>query len=249
MFTSEWREKTRQEILEAAKSDSRISGGAITGSGSVGQLDSWSDIDLAFGVRDAAEISAVLDTYTKRMYEEYQALHHLDVKSGAWIYRVFLLANTLQVDLAFAPQEQFGARANTFKLVFGKTGNISHDPTTPLEVYAGWVWLYALHVRSSLKRGRLWQAEFFVSGMRDYLISIACRRHRVLEYQGRGVDKLPPEELKKFEPTLVRSMDLPELERVFSALVKLYLEEMASLDMALYSRIVAALNELASKAS
>lgn len=246
MFTQEWREKTRHELLEAGKSDPRISGGAVTGSGSVDRLDSWSDIDLAFGVRSGAELPAVLDSFTKKMYEEYAALHHLDVKSGPWIYRVFLLANTLQVDLAFVPLEQFGARSDTFKLVFGNTGKISHDPATPLEVYAGWVWLYALHVRSSLKRGRLWQAEFFVSGMRDYLISIACRRHGVLEYQGRGVDKLPSEELRKFEPTLVRSINSAELERVFSSLVKLYLQELAALDGPLGSRIAPVLNELSS---
>ncbi len=68
MFTAQWREKTRHELLETAKNDSRISGGAITGSATVGQLDSWSDIDLAFGVRDAAEMMAVLDTFTQKMY-------------------------------------------------------------------------------------------------------------------------------------------------------------------------------------
>ena len=35
------------------------------------------------------------------MYDEHFALHHVDVVSGAWVYRVFLLPSTLQVDLAF----------------------------------------------------------------------------------------------------------------------------------------------------
>jgi hypothetical protein len=34
-------------------------------------------------------------------------------------FRVFLLAGTLQVDLAFWPQAEFGAIAPTFRLLFG----------------------------------------------------------------------------------------------------------------------------------
>jgi len=158
MFTSDWREQTRISLLQMAENDARISGGAITGSGSVDQLDVWSDIDLAFGVKKTSDLRSVLDTFSKLMYKEYGAVHHLDVISGPWIYRVFLLSNTLQVDLAFVSEEHFGARAPTFKLMFGKTSLVSHDLSTPFDVYVGWSWLYALHIRSSLKRARHWQA-------------------------------------------------------------------------------------------
>ncbi len=47
------------------------------------------------------------------MYHDYGAIHHLDVLSGKWIYRVFLLPNSVQVDLAFVPSAEFGARART----------------------------------------------------------------------------------------------------------------------------------------
>jgi hypothetical protein len=48
-------------------------------------------------VVDAAELPSVLSDWTARMYDQHFALHHLDVKSGAWIYRVFLLPSTLLV--------------------------------------------------------------------------------------------------------------------------------------------------------
>ena len=57
--------------------------------------------------------------WTARMYAEHGAVHHLDVTSGATLYRVFLLASTLQVDLAFAPAAEFRAIAPTFRLLFG----------------------------------------------------------------------------------------------------------------------------------
>jgi hypothetical protein len=36
------------------------------------------------------------------------------------LYRVLLLDNTLQVDLAFWPATEFGAIAPTFRLLFGR---------------------------------------------------------------------------------------------------------------------------------
>lgn len=89
------------------------------------------------------------------MYEEHGAVHHMDVRSGTWLYRVFMLANSLQVDLAFAPQGDFAAKAPTFQLLFGTA---PERPSTPpsAEQLIGWAWLYALHVRSALARGKLW---------------------------------------------------------------------------------------------
>lgn len=230
MFTTDWREQARAEIIDFAKNDSRIKGGAVTGSASVGKLDAWSDIDLAFGVGNAAEVPEVLATYTDLMYQNYGAIHHLDVPSGPWIYRVFLLSNTLQVDIAFVPQEHFGARAATFKLIFGENGG--GPPFNPVDcgVYVGWCWLYALHIRSSLKRRKIWQAEYFISAFRNAIISLICRRFKLPEKDGRGVDALPREELLKLEPTLTKSLDFLELQRAFVALTKLYLSEIGKVD-------------------
>src|SRR5439155_510284 len=80
-----------------------ISGGALTGSAAADNEDDWSDIDLAFGVKSASDVSSVLADYSSYMYETHAVTHHVDVTAGAWVYRVFLLPNTLQVDLAFAP--------------------------------------------------------------------------------------------------------------------------------------------------
>src|SRR5438270_6094613 len=103
VFTPEEREALRAELIDRARGDPRISGAAITGSGSVGGLDRWSDIDLGFGVREASDLRPALDDFTDYMRREQRALDTLDVVRDPWIYRVFLLPNTLQVDLAFAP--------------------------------------------------------------------------------------------------------------------------------------------------
>ena len=55
MFSVRDREQLRDELVAAAKADSRISGAALTGSGAVGAEDEWSDIDLAFGLVEGAD--------------------------------------------------------------------------------------------------------------------------------------------------------------------------------------------------
>src|SRR4051794_31455675 len=99
MYTPEERARLRSEILEWAASEARISGGAITGSAAAGREDRWSDIDLAFGVAEAGELPRLLSDWTQRMYDRHGAVSHTDIHAGPWVYRVFLLSNTLQVDL------------------------------------------------------------------------------------------------------------------------------------------------------
>jgi len=64
LFTPEDRTILRAALLERASGDERISGGAITGSAAESREDRWSDIDLAFGIRDAAQLPATLTDWT-----------------------------------------------------------------------------------------------------------------------------------------------------------------------------------------
>ncbi|HEV7830246.1 MAG TPA: hypothetical protein VGP04_15645 [Pseudonocardiaceae bacterium] len=119
VFTPEQRERLREVLVSAAYADTRITGAAVTGSAVVGAEDRWSDIDLALCVAADAEFSQVLADWTDRMYREHAAVHHVDVSRGVPLYRVFLLDDTLQVDLAFWSAAEFGAIAPTFRLLFG----------------------------------------------------------------------------------------------------------------------------------
>lgn len=245
LFTIQERETLQVELLEAARADSRISGAAITGSGSVGNEDRWSDVDLAFGIREGSEVQATLGDFSERMYHDHRALHHLDVLSGSWIYRVFLLPSTLQVDLAFAPASDFGARAPTFRLVFGTASDVSQATPVKAPDLIGWAWLYALHTRSSLKRGKLWQAEYMVSGMRDQVLALACARHGLPAREGRGTDALPPEVTAPLQAALVRALDAPELQRAFRVVTGALVREIRAADQGLGARLEQTLCDLA----
>lgn len=235
----------RAGILEAARTDGRISGGAITGSYAGGTEDEWSDVDLAFGVRQGALVDSVLADFTDLMYRRFEARHHVDVRAGSWIYRVFLLATTLQVDIAVAPQPEFGARAPTFRLVFGEAAGLPTLPAAGAEGLIGLAWLYALHVRSSLERGKLWSAVYMLSQLRDYVLALACLRHGLPVAEARGVDRLPEEVRRLFEETLVGSLDEGELRRAFAVAASLLLVEARLADPAVADRIEPALYEVA----
>jgi hypothetical protein len=244
MFTLEERNRLRTGLLEYASKDPRISGAAITGSAAAAREDRWSDIDLAFGVSDAAELPNVLSDWTAHMYDQLLALHHLDVRSGGWIYRVFLLPSTLQVDLAFVSATEFRALAPTFRLIFGEANESRHVPPPPTGQIIGLGWLYALHARSCIARQNLWQAEYMISGIRDNALALACIRHGLPAVHGRGMDLLPTGVIAQFEDSLVGQLDTAELSRAFRVVVHGLLGEIRCVDEQLAGRLQETLTRL-----
>ncbi len=246
VFTPEERERLREGLVSAAYGDARITGAAVTGSAAVGREDRWSDIDLALCVAADADRGQVLADWTDRMYREHAAAHHVDVARGVPLYRVFLLASTLQVDLAFWPTAEFGAIAPTFRLLFGTANERPTAPEPAAAELIGMGWLYALHARSSIERGRVWQAEYMISGVRDHVLALACLRHGVPAVQGRGMDSLPPEITAVLTGALVCSLGIAELRRAFGVISEALLGEIERVDADLANRLARPLRELAS---
>jgi hypothetical protein len=237
VFTPAERERLRDELVAAARADERIAGAAHTGSAAVGREDRWSDIDLALGLAPGVDVYGVVADWTERMYRAHGAVAHHDVMRGSTLFRVFLLENTLQVDLAFWLPSEFGAIGPTFRLVFGTAAERPPVPPPAARDLIGMAWLYALHVRSSVARGRLWQGEYMVSGMRDHVLALACVRHGVPAHQGRGLDDLPPDVTRPLAESLVRSLDAAEIKRAFAATTDALLREIELVDADLARRL------------
>ncbi|WP_191301159.1 nucleotidyltransferase domain-containing protein [Lentzea cavernae] len=223
MFTVSERDRLRRDLVGAAEGDPRVVGAALTGSAAVGAEDRWSDIDLALSV--GREIDAVVVDWTALMYAR-GAVGHLDVRRGAVLFRVFLMRSTLQVDVAFWPSDEFGATGPTFRLVFGEANELPQAGQPDRGELVGLAWLYALHARSSIARGRVWQAVYMINGMRDHVMSLWCLREGVNAVQGRGLDDL--RDADAFAGTLVSSTRPGELLRAFQALTGLLLGEISA---------------------
>lgn len=224
MFSEEERGRLRDELVAAAREDGRIVAAAVLGSGASGDTDRWSDVDLGFGV--AGDRDAVLDDWTRRMYDR-GAVDHLDIVAGPSIYRAFLLGSSLQVDLSFTPADRFGAVGPTFRLLFG-TAVEREEPARPDLIGMGW--LYAVHARSALARDKVWQADHMIGGLRDTALALACVRHGLPAAQARGTDRLPAEVTDRAARARARTLDGPELARAARAALDLFRTEAARSD-------------------
>jgi len=224
-FTDIERESVRKRVLAVAQADTRISGGALVGSFASNKEDKWSDLDMTFGVKTGNEPKQVLNEWTKLLDSEFGIIHFFDVPRGNAIYRVILFPNCLELDLSVVPESEYGALAPGFSLLFGKAIERKDFPKQSVVDLIGWGWHHVLHANSAINRDRPWQAEFWLSALRDHIIALKCIHFDLPSAHGRGVDKLPKEETKELEPTLIKSAELSEMRRVLNILSEILIKE------------------------
>ena len=225
MFSVVDRERVRDHVLQRAASDARVVAGAVVGSLAHDDGDRWSDLDLTFAVADNLPILDVLEDWTRHLVEEFDAAHLFDLPSGPSIYRVFLLPGCLQFDLSFTPASQFGAIGPKFRLLFGNAIEKSYTQPPPAQELFGYAVHHALRARFCIERGRYWHAEYWISGTRDYALSLACRRRGLSAVHGRGFDDLPADVRDRFKEALVTSLELDELLRALGCAIEGLLRE------------------------
>ncbi len=242
MFIVAERDSVRHRLLELAAADPSVAAAATTGSYAVGGVDEWSDIDLAFGIRDA--IPAALARWTELLYRDFGAVHHWDLPSGSSIYRVFLTASWLEVDIAFTPVTEFGPLGPSWQTVFGEAVALVPSASPRLDDLVGRAWHHALHANASIERGRAWQAEYWISGVRDQVVALACVRLGQTTWYARGAHLLPPEVIESLAAALVRSLDELELRRALAAAAEALVSELRKSDMALADRLGPMLREI-----
>jgi hypothetical protein len=238
VFTVEQRGALRELVLRLGEEDERVVAGAVVGSMAVDGGDRFSDVDLTFGVADHVRVADVLDDWTRLLIDEFDAVQLAELERGPITYRVFLLPDTLQLDLSMTPASQFRPAGPRFRLVYGETaGDDPADPTPPVpgnlfistpavaqEIF-GWGVIYALHTRACIERGRVWQAEHYVGAVRDHALSLACLREGVTAVQARGYDDLSAETLARFEDAHVGALEPGALRAALAASVLALMRE------------------------
>ena len=210
MFTAEERDRVKSRLLEMGRSDARVVSGALVGSSAAGG-DRWSDVDVTFGVKAGTEIGPILSDWTEALRREFDAAQLFDLPYHSSIYRVFLLPGSLQVDVSFTPEADFGAHGPRFKLLFGTAVQRPWpEPPTPQHLF-GYAVHHLVRARICIERGRLWQAEYWISAARDYALSLACLQRGLSTDNGRGFDSLPADVTGPFKAALIDSMNRPAL--------------------------------------
>lgn len=247
MFTIRQRDQLKERLLEVAREDRRVVAAAQIGSLAEGGGDRWSDLDLTFGIDDDIDVTDVLEDWTTQLQEDHGAVRLFDLPYRSTIYRVFLLPGSLQVDLSFTPASEFGALGPKFQLLFGNT--VEREP--PADPSADDLFSlgahHALRARVCIERERWWQAEYWISGVRDQALSLACARSGLEQSYGRGFDQLPSDVLDSLEGALVKALTRDELLRALRTAIEGLLAE--SNDVPAAHKIKAQLRELGSAGS
>lgn len=243
MFTTETREQVRQRVIELARADPRVTAGAIIGSMSRGAGDNWSDIDVGFGITNSVKPEAVLDDWTQVLSQELDVLDHWDLRSGPSIYRVFLLPGGLEVDVSMTPAEAFGARGPNFHVLFGPTGKPQPAAQPDASYLIGLCWHHVLHARACIERHKPWQAEYWISELRNHLLELACLRLGENSHEGRGFDRLPSPVKESLADTLVRTFNKAELNRALAVATRCLIDELEKWNAPLCARLSPVLQE------
>jgi hypothetical protein len=245
MFTTGRRQQVRAQLLDRAREDERVVGAAITGSAARGAEDRWSDVDLFFGVATGEPVADVLGAWSAFAYRELGAVRHFDLRAGSAIYRAFLLSDLLEVDLGFAPAAEFGPLGEgDFHVVFGDAAQRQSADVDPGHVI-GLAWHHVLHARTSIERGCAWRAEYWISGIRDHILTLACLRLGLPAAHAKGADELPLDITAPLREALVGGLDAAELTRALRATTRALLGELRETDAGVAAALEGPLAELA----
>ncbi len=212
MFSVEQRDEVQERLQQHALEDPRVLAAAVVGSlAAPGGGDRWSDLDFSLALADDVAVADVLDDWTRELVDGLDAVHLVDLPSGATTYRVLLLPGALQLDLSMTPAAHFRPAGPRFRLLFGQTSPDAVAPArrapahlsiavpaVPRDVY-GWGVVYALHARACIERGRVWQAEHYVGAVRDLALALACLQNELPGSHARGYDDLPADVLARFD--------------------------------------------------
>ncbi len=237
VFTIEQRDRLQAYVLQLADVDDRVVAGALVGSLVEGG-DRFSDLDLTFAVADDSPVDAVLADWTQTLVDERGGVHLVDLVAEPTVYRVFVFADGLQLDLSMTPAREFRPAGTRFRKLFGNTApgepaakppsaRTIFIPTPPIpEALLGWGVVYALHARACIERGRVWQAEHYIGAVRDHALTLACLRLEAPAVHARGFDDLPSEVLRdRFGSTHVAGIDPAALRTALFASVRALFRE------------------------
>lgn len=192
MFTTEAREELRDRVVEMARKDQRVVAAAEVGSLALGEGDRLSDIDLSFAVDDAVGLAEILGDWSSTLSEELGGVALFDLTVGPTVYRVFMFADCLQLDVSFTSAREFAPSSPKFHLIFGAAGEMREAEPPGSAGLLGWALMWARHARVCMERGRLRQAEHAIFRMRESALDFACRRRDLPTGYGRGLEQLPP---------------------------------------------------------
>jgi hypothetical protein len=147
---------------------------------------------IIFSVADDVPVVKVLEARTETLVREFRAVPLFDLPSGPITHRVFLVPDCPELDLSFTHACDFRGSGATFRLLLGEVGEQPEEPPTPAQELFGYAIHHTLHARVAIERGRYWQAEYWISALRDKALALVCGCRGLDGWYGRDSTSYPP---------------------------------------------------------
>ena len=245
LFSVADREAALARAIELLEGDPRVAAAVITGSIGAGRADRWSDFDLAAVLAEGVDAEEFAAEWDALAYREWPVVHHYATAFGSSLVRGYLLRNGLLADLGFTPIGDFSVWAPV-RVAFDRSGGRvtalaskpePWSPTPDWQGEAGFAAHDVLHAAVAARRGRPWQALYFLGRIRNRTLGLASERHGHDADDAAFVDDLPPDEREPLTATLVTSLDEASLLEAIEAGTRAFLAELRRGDADLADRL------------
>lgn len=206
------REAILKRLLTALRSDQRIVGLLVVGSGAEGFADVYSDIDLCAVTTSADDVRPAFQEWGVKIREMLPVFHSFESVRGANIYLwILLLENFLEIDLCFLCLDDLEARRNRWKTVFDRSGKIEgimqssweNRPKPNLEetyrYRLGSIWHYISYAAVAVQRDQPWRSIYEIEQIRNQTIELRGLREELETKRFRHVDQMSADFLAELE--------------------------------------------------
>jgi len=243
IFSPEKREEILNRILNSLRTDERIAGILIVGSGAVGFDDDYSDIDLSVVVAEENDVHPVFCTCGEAIKKLLPIIGHFEVTYGIHSYlHGFLTDNFLEIDIGFVCLSELTAKRERWKVAFDYSGKIEAIMRSSWEkrpqqdikgIYSyriSAIWHHIIHVVIALRRNQSWKALHYLERIRNQTFEFAGMRMGLEVDNFRQVDQMPRDFLSGLQQTLVISLDTNGIMHALKLVVESFFREARNLD-------------------
>lgn len=237
MYSEAERSDIRRRLVDHARIDSNVTGAALAGSAARDSQDRWSDIDWVLQLHPDADEQVVVADWSRAIADSFGVADTLDAFADGVRYRVFFLRSSLQIDISFWPHDEFRATGPAFRMLYGTPAPATEPPPPDAGTAIGMGWLYAIHARSAVARGRVWQAAMMLDELRNSLITLMCVRSGLNPGHGREVDQLPAEDRATLDNAHASQVNAETLDASRVLMTQHFLDEIANHDRDRYERL------------
>ena len=237
------REAILDRLLIALRSDKRLVGLLVVGSGAEGFEDDHSDIDLCAVTTSADDVRPAFQEWGEKIRQMLPTFHSLESPRAPNIYLwVFFLENFLEIDLCFLCLNDLRATRNRWNTIFDRSGRIEsimqssweNRPKPDLEEAYRFrlssIWHCIKHAAIAVQRQQPWRAIYELEQIRDRVIELRGLREELETKRFRHVDQMPEDFLTDLEQTLVLSLKGVDIMNALRAATTCFFNEARQYD-------------------